>query len=86
MGDLVGYDDPPVFPTWTVTNEAPPRWIKILGTSAIDPDVWVAELSGHEEKAWVVKGSGTLLHKSVNRKPDELLARVRILPWPQETR
>jgi hypothetical protein len=54
------------FPVNCVTNEHPQRMVKLLGTSAIDPDVWVAEIEGSDHPAWVIKSSGGICHPTTN--------------------
>jgi hypothetical protein len=67
--------NPPEFPTHCITNEMPPRKIKILGTAAIDPDVWVAEIEGDARPAWVVKSTGGICH------PTAEPFKHRVMPW-----
>ncbi len=56
----------PSFPLECTTDEQPPRKIRLLGTSAIDPDVWVAEIEGESRPAWVVKSSGGICHPTTD--------------------
>jgi hypothetical protein len=72
---VIRITNPPGFPIICVTNEQPPRKVKLLGTSAIDPDVWVAEIEGDPRPAWVVKNCGGICHDTTN------VHECRVMPW-----
>jgi hypothetical protein len=72
----IGFKSPPSYPVVCMTNETPPRRIKLLGTALIDPDVWVGEIEGEADPScWVVKGSGGICHKTAD------VHKARALPW-----
>lgn len=79
---MIGYNDPPGgFPARAITNETPPRELIVLGTSGIDPDVWVARFATDAPQSravWIVKGSGGLCHESAN------VLRDRVTAWVSE--
>lgn len=74
----IGWDNPPEFPVTCLTNEDPPRKIKLLGTSAVRPDVWVASIEGEGAIAWVLKGNGGVCHPTTDE------SKVRVLHWSGE--
>lgn len=55
---------PTKFPCIWLTDEEPPRKLTVRGSSAIDPDVWVAEVEGEERSAWIIKHSLAVIHET----------------------
>ncbi|WP_246195373.1 hypothetical protein [Paracoccus litorisediminis] len=75
---FIGFADPPSFPVTCPTTDDRIKWITLIGQATNVPDLWEAQIPGVKNAAFVMKGSGAIIHDAFDTQS---LIIPRALHW-----